>query len=147
RESAFRTLTGQRELIISAVCVLFSLLQLYSTWSIIPSTHMRPLHLGTVVMLAYILYPARRKSRKDTLPSYDLALAVLSLALFLFQVIYFNQLVRQNAYPMYQYIIGGIAILLLMEACRRVVGLPIVIIASGFILIGLAGRSMPGFMS
>ena len=147
RESVFRTLTGLRGLIISAVCILFSLLQLYSTWLIIPSTHMRPLHLGIVVMLAYILYPARRKNRKDILPWYDLALALISFALFLFQVIYFNQLVRQNAYPMYQYLIGGIAILLLLEACRRVVGLPIVIIASVFILIGLAGRSMPGFMS
>ncbi len=146
RESAFRTLSGLRGLIISAVCVLFSLLQLYSTWYIIPSTHMRPLHLGIVVMLAYILYPVRRKGRKDTLPWYDLALAVLSLALFLFPVIFFSQLVRQNSYPIYQYIIGGMAILLLMEACRRVVGLPIVIIASAFILIGLAGRSMPGFM-
>ena len=147
RESTFRTLTGLRGMIISAVCILFSLLQLYSTWFIIPSTHMRPLHLGIVVMLAYILYPARRKGRKDTLPWYDLALAVLSLSLFLFPVIFFSQLVRQNAYPMYQYIIGGMAILLLLEACRRVVGLPIVIIATVFILIGLAGRSMPGFMS
>lgn len=146
RESAFRTLAGYRGLIISAVCILFSLLQLYSTWYIIPSTHMRPIHLGIVVMLAYLLYPVRRKHRKDTLPWYDVALGLLSLGLFLYQVVFFNQLIRQNAYETYQYLIGGAAILLLIEACRRVVGLPIVIIATVFVLIGLMGRNMPGFM-
>ena len=89
RESAFRTLTGLRGLILSAVLILFSLLQLYSTWRIIPSTHMRPIHLGIVLMLAYLLYPVRRKSPKDRLPWYDAALALLSLAVYLYQVIFF----------------------------------------------------------
>ena len=38
-----------------------------------------------------------------------------------------------------------IAILLLLECCRRVVGLPIVVIASVFILVSYFGRAMPGF--
>ncbi|MBQ6257070.1 MAG: TRAP transporter permease, partial [Clostridia bacterium] len=62
RESAFRTLTGSRGVILSVILILFSVLQLYSTWRIIPSTHMRPIHLGIVLMLAYLLYPARRKA-------------------------------------------------------------------------------------
>ena len=146
RESAFRVLAGYRGLIISAVCILFSLLQLYSTWFIIPSTHMRPLHLGIVVMLSYLLYPARHKGRKDTLPWYDLVLALLSLAVFLYQIVFFDTIVRQNSFEMYQYVLGGVAILLLIEACRRVVGIPIVIIAVLFMLIGFFGRSMPGFL-
>ena len=146
RESSFRTLTGHRGLIICAICVLFSLFQLYSTWRIIPSTHMRPIHVGIVTMLAFFLYPAARTGAKDRLPLYDLALGLLSLALFLFPVFYFNELVRQNAYPWWQYLIGGVAILLLMEACRRVVGLPILIIATVFILVGILGRNLPGFM-
>jgi TRAP transporter 4TM/12TM fusion protein len=147
RESAFRVLSGYRGLIIAGLCVLFSLLQLYSTWFIIPSTHMRPLHLGIVVMLSYFLYPMRHGSRKDTLPWYDIMLGVVSLTLFLYPVMFFGQIVRQNSLLPYQYLIGGAAILLLMEACRRVVGLPIVIIASFFMLIAFLGRQMPGFLS
>ena len=64
RESAFRTLTGYRGVIISAVLILFSAIQLASTWWIIPSTHMRPLHLCFVMTLAYLLYPARKGGRK-----------------------------------------------------------------------------------
>ena len=146
RESAFRTLTGIKGTLITAVCILFSLLQLYSTWFIIPSTHMRPLHLGIVVMLAFLLYPIKRDGKKDSLPWYDLALALVSLALFLYPVINFNQIARQNSYTMLQYVIGGICILLLMEACRRVAGQPSVIIAAAFKLIGFFGRSMPSFL-
>ena len=146
RESSFRKLSGYRGLIISAICILFSLLQLYSTWAIIPSTHMRPIHLGIVVFLAYILYPARRKSSKSTLPWYDVLLGLLSLALFLYPAVFFSQIVRQNSYMTYQYLIAGAAILLLAEACRRVVGIPIVIIATVFVLIGLFGGVLPGFV-
>ncbi|NCB06007.1 MAG: TRAP transporter fused permease subunit, partial [Clostridia bacterium] len=147
RESAYRTLTGYRGLIIAAVCVLFSLLQLYSTWFIIPSTHMRPLHLGIVLALAFLLYPARKKSAKDRLPWYDVALAVLALGCYLYPVVFFDTIAKQISYETYQLVIGAVALILLMEGCRRVVGLPIVIIASAFLLIGFFGKYMPGFLS
>ena len=146
RESAYRTLTGYRGLIISGVCILFSLLQLYSTWFIIPSTHMRPLHLGIVLMLAFLLYPASRKGSKKTLPWYDVVLALLSLACFLYPVVCFETIARQVSYQTYQIVIGIVGILLLLEGCRRVVGMPIVIIACCFVLIGIFGKIMPGFL-
>lgn len=146
RESAYRTLTGYRGLIISGVCILFSLLQLYSTWFIIPSTHMRPLHLGIVLMLAFLLYPASRKGSKKTLPWYDVVLALISLACFLYPVVCFETIARQVSYQTYQIVIGVVGILLLLEGCRRVVGMPIVIIACCFVLIGVFGKIMPGFL-
>ncbi len=146
RESAYRSFTDYRGLIIGGVCVAFSLVQLYSTWFIIPSTHMRPLHLAIVLLLAFLLYPARRKSRKDTLPWYDVALAVAALAVYLYPVIFFETIARQISYETYQLVLGGIGVLLLLEACRRVVGLPIVIIATAFMCIGFFGKYMPGFI-
>ena len=91
---------------LNSFLILFSLLQLYSTWRIIPSTHMRPIHLGIVLMLAYLLYPARRKSRKDRLPWYDAALAVLSLAVYLYQVINFSKIAMQFGYTDFQLYLG-----------------------------------------
>ena len=52
RESAFRTFTDYRGLIISVILICFSLFQLYSTWYVIPSTHMRPIHMAVVVPMA-----------------------------------------------------------------------------------------------
>ena len=59
KESAVRKLPRKINFVISLILICFSLLQLYSTWRIIPATSMRPLHLGIVVFLAYTLYPVR----------------------------------------------------------------------------------------
>ncbi len=146
RESAFRTFTDFRAIIVSAVLICFSLFQLYSTWHVIPSTHMRPLHLAVVVTMSYILYPAKRGMPKDKLPIYDFVLALLALAVFLYPVIFFDDMINQFGYTTTQIVVGGIAIVLLLEACRRVVGLPIVIIAICFIMSGLFGNYLPGFL-
>lgn len=146
KESAYRTLSDWRGTIIAAMCILFSLFQLYSTWRVIPATHMRPMHVGIVMMLGFLLYPARKGSRKDTLPWWDVVLALASICLYLYPVVFFQKIVGQNSLQVYELWIGGIAILLLLECCRRVVGLPIVIIASCFMLVSFFGRSMPGFL-
>lgn len=147
RESAFRTFTDYRGIIISIIFICFSLFQLYSTWHVIPSTHMRPIHLAIVVSMAYILYPISKKmKKKNTLPWYDLLLALLALAVYLYPVIAFDSMINQFGYTQLQIIIGIIGIILLLEACRRVVGMPIVVISICFILIGLCGRSLPGFL-
>ena len=146
RESAFRTFTDYRGLIISVILICFSLFQLYSTWYVIPSTHMRPIHMAVVVPMAYILYPMHKGMSKSRLPWYDCVLALLALGAYLFPVLAFDTMVHQFGYTTLQIVIGGIGILLLLEACRRVVGLPIVTIAVVFVCLGLFGSVMPGFL-
>ena len=152
RENAFRTLPRLVNLFISLVLIAFSLLQLYSTWRIIPSTHMRPLHVAIVVFLAYTFYPIKKggfKSPRGQKISFciDMVLAFLALAVFLYQVIFFTEIAHQSRLTVNQYVIGAIGIVLLMEACRRVVGLPIVCVAVAFLIVGFFGQSMPGFLS
>ena len=146
RESAFRIFTGFPKKIVSFILICFSLFQLYSTWHIIPSTHMRPIHLAVVVSMSYILYPMSRRKDKDKFSWCDAALALLSLTVYLYPVVFFDKMINQFGYTPYQIFIGFLGIILLLEACRRVVGFPIVIIALCFIAIGLAGQNMPGFL-
>ena len=152
RENAFRTLPRLINGFISLVLIAFSLLQLYSTWRIIPSTHMRPLHVAIVVFLAFTFYPAKKggfKSPRGQKISFgvDMLLAFIALAVFLYQVIFFEDLARQSRMNDWQYILGAVGIVLLMEACRRVVGLPIICVALFFLIVGFFGQSMPGFLS
>lgn len=147
RESAFRTFSDYRSVIISTIFILFSLFQLYSTWHVIPSTHMRPIHLAIVVSMAFILYPASKKMDKKTLPWYDTLLAIIALVVYLYPVLAFDSMINQFGYTQLQIAIGFIGIILLLEACRRVVGLPIVIISICFICIGLFGANMPGLLA
>ena len=152
RENAFRTLPRLINGFISLVLIAFSLLQLYSTWRIIPSTHMRPLHVAIVVFLAFTFYPAKKggfKTPRGQKISFgiDMLLAFIALAVFLYQVIFFEDLARQSRMTDWQYILGAVGIVLLMEACRRVVGLPIICVALFFLIVGFFGQSMPGFLS
>ena len=152
RENAYRTLPRMINLVISAILIAFSLLQLYSTWRIIPSTHMRPLHVAIVVFLAFTFYPVKKggfRTPRGQKISFgvDMVLAVIALAVFLYQVIFFEDLARQSRLNTWQYVIGAVGVVLLMEACRRVVGLPIVCVAIAFLLVGFFGQSMPGFLA
>jgi len=51
---------------------------------------------------------------------------------------------RQGLINHVDMIVGGIAIILVLEAARRVIGLPMVIISLVFIVYALIGRSIPG---
>lgn len=144
RESAHRVFHDMRGTVIAVVCILFSLIQLWHTYK--PITFIRPLHLGLVMLLSYWLYPARRKSRKDTLPWYDIVLSLLALAVCLYQVFNEGALNARLRLKPHECWMGLVGILLLLEATRRVVGLPIVIIAVSFLLIVVFGSYLPGFL-
>lgn len=152
KESAVRQLPRQINLVISIILICFSLLQLYSTWRIIPATSMRPLHLGIVVFLAYTLYPVRKSgfsTKRGWWISFgiDMALAIAALFCYLYLVFNYESIVSVPRLTQFQYVIGAVGILLLMEACRRVSGLPIVCVAIAFLLVGIFGQSMPGFLA
>ena len=152
RENALRKLPRALNLIVSLVLIAFSLLQLYSTWRVIPSTHMRPMHVAIVCFLAFALYPVKKGDfRSETGRRIglivDILLSALALFVFLYQVVNFEAIAMQTKYTPFQYAIGAIGILLLLEACRRVAGLPIVCVACAFMLVGLFGQYMPGFLN
>ncbi len=155
RESVTRRYQGAMKWIVAGLCVLFALVQLYAAFTAnIPATQLRPLHLGFVMMLVFLLCPARRKSKRDRLPWYDLLLVTLAMGCCLYIVFQHVQLasrISSRSTPamvhLADMIVGGAIILLLFESCRRVVGLPIMIIAGVFILYAYLGRIMPGFLA
>ena len=144
RESAFRVLPDIRGKVIGYICIAFSIIQLYNTFN--PITYIRPLHLGLVMLLGFLLYPAKKGMRKNTLPWYDIALAVLAFGICMYQVVNEGAINSRLRLKPYEIWLGVAGIILLLEATRRVVGLPIVIIASVFILIALFGKYLPGFL-
>lgn len=162
RESAVRTFTGARKWFVAAVCILFSLVQIYAAFTAnIPATQLRPLHLGFVMLLAYALYPIKKNMHKhNSLPWYDIVLALLAMGCCLYIALQhvelanriskrFDPAVDPVGYRTYvmDMVVGGLLILLLAEACRRVVGYPILTIATLFVIYAFVGRSMPSFLA
>ncbi len=146
RESAFRNkLPKKTTFFISAVLILFSLFQIYTSIWTIPAQQLRPIHLAFTLFLAFLLYPARADMRKDRIEWYDIILAVLALAVVLYIPFNYEYIIKNvGNYNFFDIAIGVIGILLLIEACRRVVGVPILIIVSVFLLYAKFGNLIPG---
>lgn len=146
RESVTRHLRGVPSRIIFAICILFSLVQLYAAFTgRVAATQLRPLHLGFVMMLVFLIYPVTKKTRRDRLPVFDILLSALSMGVCLYIALQHVELAsRINKNTLLDLWVGGILIVLLFECCRRVVGLPIMCVAAVFLLYAYFGRYMPG---
>lgn len=148
-ESNTRKLTGVAAWIVFALLISFSLFQLYTgAFGQYTAYIQRTVHLGFALTLIFLLFPARKKTVKNSVPWYDMILILLSIIVCGYWPLYYETLVQHiGTITDTQLIIGGIAILLVLEAARRAVGLPITIIAAVFLLYAYYGPSMPGMFA
>lgn len=149
REFAFRRLQGPVAKFVFILAVVWSLIQLYTAvMGVFPSTIQRAPHVGAALVLIFLLYPASKKTTGDNVPWYDYALSFLGFAVSAYHVIYYEELVwRAGVYNSIDMIIGIIAVLLVLEATRRLAGPVIVCLASFFLLYAYFGAYFPSFMA
>ncbi|PGT84433.1 MULTISPECIES: TRAP transporter permease [Bacillaceae] len=151
-EAGTRKLTGIIGWIAFIGLLSFSLFQLYTAiFGVFTAQIQRTIHLGFALSLIFLLFPANRKKRqkgKLQIAWYDGILALLSVGIGAYWPINFNDLVMSvGRLSQMDFIVGIIAIVLVLEATRRAVGLPITIIALIFLVYGLYGQYMPGFLA
>ena len=149
KEQAYREHKCWRQSITVIVSVVFCFFQLYATLSgTIPAQLVRASHLAFVQFLAFLLFPATKSMPKNTLPLYDVILAFVGAGCWCYYIINFHEIVmRAGAYTAIDIIVGIIGIIILFESCRRIVGLPIMIIAGAFIIYAFIGKYLPGFLN
>lgn len=149
RESATRIFSGNRQVLMRILLIGFTIFAVaINTVVHLNAQIHRSLFIACVLFLAYLLYPARKNAPKNTnkVPWYDLLLAVASSGSFLYMVMNYEKLVSQaGSYTPIDMLVAILAIVLLMEACRRVVGLPILIVVSCFIAYAYFGGAIPGY--
>ncbi len=146
KESSYRTkLPEKLKFIVGIILIAFAVFQIYTSIFTIQERMLRPIHLGFAMMLVYLLYPASKKLRRDRIPWYDWVLAAASVGATAYIPVNLNYLVTNvGNYGTTEIVVGVIGILLLMEACRRVVGLPILIVVSCFLAYALFGQYIAG---
>ncbi len=149
RESAVRIFSGNKALLIRVLLIAFTVFAVAINTVIQFNAQVhRSTFIALVLFLAFILYPAKKDAPKNTnkVPWYDLALAVIGAASFLYMGVNFENLVAQAGnYTTIDIIVAIVAIVVLFEACRRVVGIPILIVVGLFILYAYFGASIPGY--
>lgn len=148
-ESNTRRLTGIASWIVFALLLSFSLFQLYTgAFGQYTAYIQRTVHLGFALTLIFLLFPARRSQVRNSVPWYDMILVLLSIIVCGYWPMYYETLVQHiGTITDTQLVIGGLAILLVLEAARRAVGLPITIIATIFLLYAYFGPNMPGMFA
>ncbi|MCX7786284.1 MAG: TRAP transporter permease [Spirochaetes bacterium] len=149
KESSFRKLTGSHHRLVALVAIGFSLFQLYTaSFGLLPAQMQRAVHLLFVLFLAFLLYPIRKGKRTTHIPWYDGLLALVAAGSAGYIAYNYTGLMeRAGAFSLIDILVGTLGILAVLEACRRVVGLPILIIACSFIAYAFLGPYMPGFLN
>ncbi len=155
RDSRYRIFSGGTSVFVTAVLVLFAVFQLYASLSgRLPQQILRYGHLGFAVSLAFILYPTTKRSSRRGVNPLDVLFAAAFLAVVAYFIVNFKALqLRAGDYTALDTVMAGAGIFLVLLACWRVVGPPIVIIASCFVLYGLMGPrglipvELPGFLA
>lgn len=149
KESAYRRLTGIQSKVVSVIAILFACFQLYTAlFGILPAQIQRSIHLAFIFALVYLLYPASSKSDRKKFGIIDIVFSIVGFSVAMYISLNFEALLLragdQNALDI---TIGIIAIIFVLEGARRVVGLPIAIIATVFLIYAFVGPYMPGFLN
>ena len=146
RESDYRRLSGSSGIAVAVLATIFSLFQLYTAFfGVLDAQIQRAIHLSFGLALVYILYPTRKSWSRSRVHWFDLLLAILSVAAPLYIVIFYKDLVmRAGITTTTDMLVGGLGVLFVMEAARRVVGWPIVTVAILFLGYAFAGPYLPG---
>ena len=145
-ESRYRRLSGIQGKFITAWLCAMSLFHLYTAGiATMPITIQRAVHLTFAIVAVYILFPARRNGSKTSAPFYDWILAVLAGGVIGYIIFFFNEIARRGAEPLpYEIWLGIAAIILVLEAGRRVVGNVLPCMSLTFLAYCYFGNYAPG---
>ncbi|MBC8648922.1 TRAP transporter permease [Pseudomonas sp. MTM4] len=141
---------------IAGLALLWSLFQLWIAsplpfmlrFGVLNDTETRSIHLAFALLLAFLAYPAFKRSPRDRVPLIDIALGLVAAASAAYLFIFYQQLAqRPGNLTTADLVTACIGIPLLLEATRRALGPPLAIIALIFIIYSLAGPYMPGLLA
>ena len=140
KESNTRIWEGKPAVIVRAIMVIFSLYCIYSTLFSVAALERRlTAFLALAVIMGYLTYPASKHHvRHNYIPWYDIVIMIVGAACFLYFCLGYDAIIAKltsaSRIKPFQIYIGIVGILVLMELCRRCVGLPILCVV-GVLLI------------
>jgi TRAP transporter 4TM/12TM fusion protein len=161
--SPTKNLTGIHLKIVAAIAIIWSLFQLWYAspfpfifnFGMFKGLPARAIHLGFALTLAFLIYPFA-KGKKISV--FDILISFIGAFSCFYIYFFYDQLVDRGGVLLsvsignnfdlpIELIIGSLGILILLEATRRAIGLPLVIIAICFLLFSYFGRYAPEIIS
>ena len=112
----------------------------------LPSQKQGAVHLGLALGMIFILFPAvRGAGPRRGVPWYDVLLAFVATFAAYYKILFYEDVLRARitGYSTFDLAIAVLGVLFVLEATRRTVGMPIVVMASLAILYALFGNLIP----
>ena len=135
--------------IVAVVSIIYVLYHIYTSGFGMPMAYQhRVIHLAFVLTLVFLSFPACKGSPKSRPSVVDLVLAGCAIGTAIYMYLAINNIAMRAgvALPI-DYLIGLIGTLLVMEACRRVVGNQLLGLAIVLLLYAYFGKYIPGVLS
>lgn len=150
QEGAYRTQLGVWRWVVMALGTALTSFQLYTAlFGTYVSLIQGAIHVGAAMSLIYLLYPAKRAwTGRAGVPWYDAVLCALAIWTNFHIVSDYERLTTETlifGFSEVDVAVAVLAILLILEATRRCVGLPIVVIAASALAYGYLGPFIPVF--
>ena len=102
------------------------------------------IHVGLILVLGFIYFPAFKKASRRRIPWYDCILVLLSASMPVYVFARYNTFISTGFQgEMIDIVMGTLLILLVMECSRRVCGPALSILSAVFLFYGLFGRYFP----
>ncbi len=161
--SPTRNLTGFHLKLVAFIAITWSLFQLWYAspfpfwlnFGMFKGLPARAIHLGFALLLAFLIFPYARGKKVNFI---DILIAITGAICCLYIYVFYDQLVDRGGILLkinlsdnftipIELILGIIGILILLEATRRVIGVPLVVIAVCFLLFSYFGQYAPDIIS
>ncbi len=159
KESNTRHFTGWRKNVMSTLLIIFTayvflitvkipygflsniglsdgVVKFIQTVTLPPEQVRRASFLGLLIFIGILLYPTYKKQsgKINYIPFYDVILATVGFCCYFYYVFNFDAITRRAINnTTVDIVVAVVGILILIEACRRIVGLPIIFVAGAFI--------------
>ena len=142
-EGASNRLSGRMGAFITVVAVIMSLFHLYAAYSIVPTQTLRPVHVGFMLFLSFLLFPVAKRFRHRAY-WWDWAAALVSVAIIAYLIAGGDDFTDRATTPnRWDLILGVALIVLVLEATRRTSGWVMPAVVLGFIAYALLGPQLP----
>jgi TRAP-type uncharacterized transport system fused permease subunit len=147
-----RNPTGIAAKLLWAVPLLWAVFQLWYASpmpyivgvAILNSTEVRSIHLGFAIFLAYMAYPALKRSPRNYIPILDWILALVAAFCASYLFLFYAQIAERPGLPnTMDLVVSVTGLVLILEATRRALGPPLAIVCIVFIIYTFAGPWMP----
>ena len=160
--SPTRNLSGSHLNIVMTIAILWTFFQLWYAspfpfwfnFGMFKGLPARAIHLGFALILTFLIFPSARGKKISII---DVFISLIAAFCCFYIYFFYDDLVNRGGILLVknifglnipiELIIGAIGITILLEATRRAIGLPLVIIAICFLLFSYFGKYAPDIIS